>query len=187
MSEAIGMVETVGLVGIVEAGDAMAKAANIQLLGWDKVGSGLVTVFCSGDVAAVKSAVDAGSTSASNVGKVHAVHVIPRPHSDLSAITPIRDNEGASDSVRALGMIETKGATGVIEAADAMSKAADVDIIKVLEIGGGYITVLVSGDVGSVQASVGAGTEACERVGELVSQHVIPRPHDDVVSLYLNS
>ena len=151
MSEAIGMVETVGLVGIVEAGDAMAKAANIQLLGWDKVGSGLVTVFCSGDVAAVKSAVDAGSTSASNVGKVHSVHVIPRPHSDLSAITPIRDNEGASDSVRALGMIETKGATGVIEAADAMSKAADVDIIKVLEIGGGYITVLVSGDVGSVR------------------------------------
>ena len=74
----------------------------------------------------------------------------------------------------------------MIEAADAMSKAADVDIIKVLEIGGGYITVLVSGDVGSVQASVSAGSEACERVGELVSQHVIPRPHDDVVSLYLS-
>ena len=68
MSEAIGMVETVGLVGIVEAGDAMAKAANVQLLGWDKVGSGLVTVFCSGDVAAVKSAVDAGSTAAYLIG-----------------------------------------------------------------------------------------------------------------------
>ena len=60
MSDAIGMVETVGLVGVIEAGDAMAKAASVQLLGWDKVGSGLVTIFCSGDVAAVKSAVDAG-------------------------------------------------------------------------------------------------------------------------------
>ena len=70
MSDAIGMVETVGLVGVIEAGDAMAKAASVQLLGWDKVGSGLVTVFCSGDVAAVKSAVDAGSTAAARVGTV---------------------------------------------------------------------------------------------------------------------
>ncbi|MFT5087615.1 MAG: carbon dioxide concentrating mechanism protein CcmO [Candidatus Latescibacterota bacterium] len=186
MSEAIGMVETVGLVGIVEAGDAMAKAANVQLLGWDKVGSGLVTVFCSGDVAAVKSAVDAGSTAAAKVGQVHSVHVIPRPHEELEAIIPTRGEVAEGGAVRALGLIETRGATGVIEAADAMSKAADVDIIKVLEIGGGYITVLVSGDVGSVQASVSAGSEACERVGELVSQHVIPRPHDDVVSLYLS-
>ncbi len=186
MSDAIGMVETVGLVGIVEAGDAMAKAASVQLLGWDKVGSGLVTVFCSGDVAAVKSAVDAGSTAAAKVGKVHSVHVIPRPHEELGAIMPQRGEAGASDGVRALGLIETRGATGVIEAADAMSKAADVDIVRVQEIGGGYITVLVSGDVGSVQASVSAGAEACERVGELVSQHVIPRPHDDVVALYLS-
>ena len=69
MSDAIGMVETVGLVGVVEASDAMAKAASVQLLGWDRVGSGLVTVFCAGDVAAVKSAVDAGSTAAAKVGR----------------------------------------------------------------------------------------------------------------------
>ena len=79
MSDAIGMVETVGLVGVIEAGDAMAKAASVQLLGWDKVGSGLVTIFCSGDVAAVKSAVDAGATAAARVGQVHSVHVIPPP------------------------------------------------------------------------------------------------------------
>ena len=167
MSDAIGMVETVGLLGIVEAGDAMAKAASVQLLGWDKVGSGLVTVFCSGDVAAVKSAVDAGSTAAAKVGQVHSVHVIPRPHEELGAIMPERGESGEGEGVRALGLIESRGATGVIEAADAMSKAADVDIVRVQEIGGGYITVLVSGDVGSVQASVSAGAEACERVGEL--------------------
>ena len=90
MSDAIGMVETVGLVGVIEAGDAMAKAASVQLLGWDKVGSGLVTIFCSGDVAAVKSAVDAGSTAAARVGQVHSVHVIPRPHNELGAIVPER-------------------------------------------------------------------------------------------------
>ena len=186
MSDAIGMVETVGLVGVIEAGDAMAKAASVQLLGWDKVGSGLVTVFCSGDVAAVKSAVDAGSTAAARVGQMHSVHVIPRPHAELGAIVPERGGEESEGgSVRALGLIETKGATGVIEAADAMSKAADVEVVKVQDIGGGYITVMVSGDVGSVQASVSAGSEAAERVGELVSQHVIPRPHDDLVALYL--
>lgn len=189
MSDAIGMVETVGLVGVVEAGDAMAKAASVQLLGWDRVGSGLVTVFCSGDVAAVKSAVDAGSTAAAKVGEVHSVHVIPRPHSELTAVVPERGDSGDSgDSdgrVRALGLIETKGSIGVIEAADAMSKAADVEVVKLQDIGGGYITVMVSGDVGSVQASVSAGAEAAERVGELVSQHVIPRPHDDLIALYL--
>lgn len=186
MSDAIGMVETVGLVGVVEAGDAMAKAASVQLLGWDRVGSGLVTVFCSGDVAAVKSAVDAGSTAAAKVGEVHSVHVIPRPHSELTAVVPERDDSSDSDDrIRALGLIETKGAIGVVEAADAMSKAADVEIVKLQDIGGGYITVIVSGDVGSVQASVSAGAESAERVGELVAQHVIPRPHDDLVALYL--
>ena len=186
MSDAIGMVETVGLVGVVEAGDAMAKAASVQLLGWDRVGSGLVTVFCSGDVAAVKSAVDAGSTAAAKVGEVHSVHVIPRPHSELTAVVPERGDSGDSDDrVRALGLIETKGSIGVIEAADAMSKAADVEVVKLQDIGGGYITVIVSGDVGSVQAAVSAGAEAAERVGELVSQHVIPRPHDDLIALYL--
>ena len=189
MSEAIGMVETVGLVGAIEAGDAMSKAANVELLGWDRVGSGLVTVFCQGDVAAVKSAVDAGAQAASRVGQVHSVHVIPRPHAELSAMVPSRpagEGEKARGNIRALGLIETKGSTGVIEASDAMCKAANVEVVKLQEIGGGYITVMVSGDVGSVSSAVSAGAEACERVGELVSQHVIPRPSDDVVALFLS-
>ena len=78
MAEAIGMVETVGLIGVIEAGDAMSKAANVVLLGWDRVGSGLVSVFCEGDVAAVKSAVDAGAQAAARVSEVHSVHVIPQ-------------------------------------------------------------------------------------------------------------
>ncbi len=80
----------------------------------------------------------------------------------------------------ALGMIETRGLVGAVEAADAMVKAANVTLIGKEQIGGGYVTVLVRGDVRATQAAVDAGAEAAARVGELVSSHVIPRPHPDV-------
>ena len=186
MAEAIGMVETVGIAGLIEAGDAMSKAANVSLLGWDKIGAGLVAVFCEGDVAAVKAAGDAGAQAASQVGEVHSVHVIPRPHGDLGAVLPRGAVDDSAPQVRALGILETKGSTGAIEASDAMSKAADVEVETVIEIGGGYIAVLVSGDVGSVMAAVSAGADSSARVGELVAQHVIPRPSAAVLALYLN-
>jgi ethanolamine utilization protein EutM len=81
--QALGMIETKGLTAQFEATDAMLKAANVELIGWEKIGSGNVTVFIKGDVAAVKAAVEAGSTAASLIGEVFAVHVIPRPHEDL--------------------------------------------------------------------------------------------------------
>jgi len=77
------MIETKGLVSQFEATDAMLKAANVELIGWEKVGSGNVAVFVAGEVAAVKAAVEAGATAASTIGEVVAVHVIPRPHEDL--------------------------------------------------------------------------------------------------------
>lgn len=80
------MIETKGLVAQFEATDAMLKAANIELLGWEKVGSGNVTTFIRGDVAAVKAATEAGATAAADIGEVVAVHVIPRPHDDLSQL-----------------------------------------------------------------------------------------------------
>ena len=162
----------------------MSKAAKIELLGWDRVGSGLVTVFCQGDVAAVKSSVDAGAASASKVGDVNGVHVIARPHSDLGVMIPSSSGEGR-DGVRALGLLETKGATGVIEASDAMEKAAEVEVVKVQDIGGGFITVMVTGDVGSVQSAVAVGSEAAERVGEVVSRHVIARPSEQAIRVFV--
>src|SRR5450631_3315310 len=96
--EALGMIECKGFVALVEASDAMVKAANVELIGWDKIGSGLVTAFVSGDVAAVKAAVDAGAAAASRIGEVVSVQVIPRPHEDLAAIlsftkkTPTKPN-----------------------------------------------------------------------------------------------
>jgi ethanolamine utilization protein EutM len=86
--EALGMIETKGLVCLIEAADAMLKAANVQMVGWEKVGSGLVTAFVVGDVAAVKAAVDAGAAAASKIGEVVSVQVIPRPHEELAAVLP---------------------------------------------------------------------------------------------------
>ena len=86
--QALGLVETKGLVGAIEAADAMVKAANVTLIGKEKIGSGLVTVMVRGDVGAVKAAVEAGAAAAKRVGELYSVHVIPRPHADVENILP---------------------------------------------------------------------------------------------------
>lgn len=88
MSEALGMVETKGLIGAIEAADAMVKAANVILVGYEKIGSGLVTVMVRGDVGAIKAATEAGAAAARKVGEVMSIHVIPRPHADVEKILP---------------------------------------------------------------------------------------------------
>ncbi len=88
VSAAIGMIECKGFITLLEATDAMMKAANVEFVGWDKVGSGLVSAFVTGDVAAVKAATDAGASSAGRVGEVVSVQVIARPHEDLSIVLP---------------------------------------------------------------------------------------------------
>ena len=196
MKQALGMIETKGLVALFEAADAMLKAANVTFAGWVPVGSGLVTAFIEGDVAAVKAASDVGAAAARRVGEVSCVQVIPRPHDDLdkfvaSAIkkpaTPENAKEAKKDkdAANAVGLLETRGLVGVIEGSDAMVKAAGVQLVKLMEIGGGYVTTVVRGDVGSVRAAVDAGAAAAKVVGELVSSHVIPRPHDALVEAML--
>ena len=88
INEALGMVETRGLVGAIEAADAMVKAANVRLIGKEKIGSGLVTVMVRGDVGAVKASTEAGAAAAKRVGELVSVHVIPRPHTDVEQILP---------------------------------------------------------------------------------------------------
>jgi len=89
MGESLGMVETRGLVAMIEAADAMVKAANVKVVGWEKVGSGYVTVIVRGDVAAVRAATDAGAAAARRVGELIGVHIIPRPHGSLENVLPI--------------------------------------------------------------------------------------------------
>ncbi len=86
--EALGMIETKGFIPLVEATDAMIKSANVEFLGWDNVGSGMVSVFVTGDVAAVKAATDAGAAAAGRIGEVLSVQVIPRPHADIAKVLP---------------------------------------------------------------------------------------------------
>ena len=88
MNEALGMVETRGLVAAIEAADAMVKAANVVLIGSEKIGSGLVSVMVRGDVGALKAAVEAGGAAAARLGEVIATHVIPRPHADVNKLLP---------------------------------------------------------------------------------------------------
>jgi ethanolamine utilization protein EutM len=95
--EALGMIETKGFVTLVEASDAMLKAANVEFVGWDKVGSGLVTAFVTGDVAAVKAATDAGAAAGGRIGEVVSVQVIPRPHEDLNVVLPAQVKQGSAD------------------------------------------------------------------------------------------
>lgn len=87
----------------------------------------------------------------------------------------------------ALGMIETKGYVGSVEASDAMVKAANVKLVRTIQIGGGLITVLARGDVGSVKAAVDAGSRAAAKVGELVSSHILARPHDDLIKAFVDT
>ena len=93
MEEALGLIETRGFVAMVEASDAMVKAAKVRLVGYEKIGGGYVTTVVRGDVAAVRAATEAGSTAAAKVGEVISVHVIPRPHSSLEDVLPIGRSE----------------------------------------------------------------------------------------------
>ena len=151
MGEALGMIETRGLVAMIEASDAMVKAAKVTLVGWEKIGAGYVTAIVRGDVAAVKAATDAGAAAARRVGELVSVHVIPRPHANLEDALPI-----------------------------GKSTAAKVTLVGYEKIGSGYVTALVRGDVAAVKAATDAGAAAARRVGELVSVHVIPRPHSNL-------
>ena len=184
MKQALGMIETKGLVALIEGTDAMLKSAKVSFVGWVSVGAGLVTAFVEGDVGAVKAATDSGAAAVRKVGELSSVLVISRPHDELpnfSSFLPKPPEADAESHQQALGMIETRGLVGVIESSDAMCKAANVELIKSIEIGGGFVTTLVRGDVGSVRAAVEAGTAACRTVGELIGAHIIPRPHPGVI------
>jgi len=98
MGEALGMIETRGLVAMIEAADAMVKAAKVTLVGWEKIGSGYVTAMVRGDVAAVRAATDAGAAAARRVGELVSVHVIPRPHANIDLVLPLGRQDATESS-----------------------------------------------------------------------------------------
>ena len=123
--EALGMVETKGFVGAVEAADAMVKAANVQLLGKEYIGAGYVTIFVRGDVGAVKAATDAGAAAARRVGELVSVHVIPRPHSEVEKVLPKGGATGYSPDEKAIGGADNRGQLGAGESGGSEISAND--------------------------------------------------------------
>jgi microcompartment protein CcmL/EutN len=107
MAEALGMVECMGLVAMIEAADAMVKAANVRLVGWEKIDAGLVTAIVRGDVAAVKAAVDAGAAAGRRVGVVVATHIIPQPHDEVDSGIPVLKT-GATTKKKISGSVRAK-------------------------------------------------------------------------------
>lgn len=188
--KALGFIETNGLTGNIEATDALLKAAQVEFVGSNTIGSGLTTVVVTGDVGAVKAAVETAREAAAKVGELFCTNVIPRPHQDLHRIVPLpgpaTGRSGGKPPVRlvpltgALGMVETFGLTAAIQAGDAMLKAANVTLVGEEEIGAGLVTVFVQGDVGAVRAAVEAGAASAAAIGKVRGSHVIPKPHAGV-------
>lgn len=191
--EALGLVETLGMVPAISAADQMLKAANVELIAYENIGSTLVTIMVKGDVGAVKASVEAGAVAAAAIGTLTAQNVMPRPIKDIGGVVStyeIADAEGAlpTSKYRALGLVETFGIVFALEAADAMCKAADVELIGFENVASGYISVLVRGDVGACKAAVDSGVRAVGDMGaEVYSSVVIPSPHQDlekIIALY---
>lgn len=184
VSEAMGLIETLGMVPAIYGADAMLKAADVELFSYENVGSTLVTMMVRGDVAAVRASVDAGMKAASSIGKLTAHNVMPRPVRGVRDIARVHsvENESVEPRLRSLAMIETFGIVYMLEAADAMMKAADVELIGYENVASGYISVLTQGDVAACKAAVAAGIKAVEAMGTNVySSCVIPTPHRDLV------
>ncbi|TWI73029.1 microcompartment protein CcmL/EutN [Desulfobotulus alkaliphilus] len=187
--EALGLIETLGMVPAINGADRMLKAANVELIAYENIGSTLVAIMVKGDVAAVRASVDAGAAAAAEIGKLTASNVMPRPIRAVGDIVSVHDIDagaGGEEEVpaprhRALGLIETFGIVFVLEAADAMVKAADVELIGYENVASGYISVLVQGDVAACKSAVEAGVKAVADMGtQVYSSVVIPTPHPDL-------
>ena len=200
MSKAYGFIEITGVVAAINALDIMCKTADVELASWErKLGGRLVTLIVEGDVSAVNEAVEAAVAGA--IKKPASYAVIARPHEEIVKLVELsasrwkkKSDETKNEIIiisfihkeeiimtqEALGMVETRGLTAAIEAADQMCKAANVALVGTEKIGSGLVTVMVRGDVGAVKSAVESGSAAASRLGELVATHVIPRPHTDV-------
>ncbi len=184
--EAMGLIETLGMVPAIYGADAMLKAADVQLFSYENVGSTLVTIMVKGDVAAVRASVEAGAKAAASVGKLTARNVMPRPIRAVGNIAMVHSvlDEPEEGRLKALGLIETFGIVFVLEAADAMAKAAEVEVTGYENVASGYISVLAEGDVAACKTAVAAGVKAVEKMGASVySSCVISTPHPALVRM----
>ncbi len=183
---ALGMVSTTSFPAIIGTADAMMKSSNVFLVGYEKTGGGHCTAIVRGGVADVRMAVHAGEKTARQFGQFVSSSLIPRPMANLEAVLPIaarmEDLEGAGSMMggSAIGLLETRGFPAMVGAADAMTKSAEITLLSHETIGEGLCTIIIQGSLSNVAIAVEAGMNEAERIGELNSVMVIPRPLGDL-------
>ena len=186
---ALGLVATTSFPAIVGTADMMLKSAEVILVGYEKIGSGHCNAIVRGKTADVRLAVDEGAKTAEQFGQLIAKLVIPRPMPNLEAVFPIgtrlaelaQQQRGYSNmSNRAIGLLETRGFPAMVAGADAMLKAAEVQLTAYETIGAGLCTAIVRGSVANVAMAIEVGMQEAERVGELHAVMVIPRLMEDL-------
>ncbi|MBF2065511.1 MAG: BMC domain-containing protein [Calothrix sp. C42_A2020_038] len=185
---ALGMVSTRSFPAIVGTADMMLKSAGVHLIGYEKIGGGYCTAVIRGGIADIRLAVQTGEDTAKQFNEFVSSLVIPRPFPNLEVILPINSRlsqlaEGGSYSRLsnlAIGLVETRGFPAMVGAADAMLKAADVQLAAYEKIGAGLCTAIIRGSVANVAVAVEAGMNEAERIGELNAVMVIPRPLDEL-------
>ena len=181
--------------------DAMLKAADIELLGFEPTGSETIVIrIAAAEPGTAEAALLAATCEANRLGVSATTSLLARPHPDIlflntkpNTINPLyggRDEFRPSDFANkpmnktyAIGILETQGLTAILEATDAMLKAADVELVGKEKIGAAYVTVIVRGDVAAVKAAVEAGTQAAAPLGKVIAAHVIARPHEGLIAL----
>lgn len=184
---ALGLVSTQSFPAIIGTADAMVKSANVVLVGYEKIGGGHCTAVVRGGVADVRMAVEAGSQTAKQFGQFVSSSMIPRPLPNLEAVLPICARLDDLDAVgqgpvtnQAVGLLETRGFPAMVGAADAMTKSADIILVSHETVGDGLCTIIVRGSLPNVAIAMDAGMHEAERIGELNSVMVIPRPLGDL-------
>lgn len=185
---ALGLISTQSFPAIIGTADMMLKSAGVTLVGYEKIGSGYCTAVIRGRLADVRIAVESGAETAQQFGQFVSKVVIPRPLPNLDAVLPIgsrlaklTEDRGYSRlSNQAVGLIETRGFPAMVGAADAMLKSAEVHLASYEMVGAGLCTAIIRGNVADVTMAIDIGMHEAERIGELHSVMVIPRPLEDL-------
>jgi microcompartment protein CcmL/EutN len=202
--QALGFIEAPFLSISAMLAQEAATAADVHILGFESTGNEYLIVRLTGDVSQVRAALDAVEKLAPQLGASIITGTIPRPAEGfdpmihfpnannplyggrdqfLPADYPTNPDSSTHMKPQAIGILETQGLTAILEATDAMLKAADVKLVGKEKIGAAYVTVVVSGDVAAVSAAIEAGKQAVGPLGKVIAGHVIARPHDDLLAL----
>ena len=200
---ALGFIEVPFLSVAAVVADTAVKAARVSILGFEATGNENILIRLGGGLAEVESALATAEATAAGLGSAAVVKSIPRPAGGMAAMihfpnvqNPLyggRDQFLPTDDAQskqtmnnkpeALGILETQGLTAILEATDAMLKAANVTLVGKEKIGAAYVTVIVRGDVAAVTAAIDAGSKAVGSLGKLIAAHVIARPHEELAAL----